>query len=1065
MEMRKYAVILAAGLIALCSCRKEGDLSAGAHIPGENIIFGTSSEGRSLTKTTYSGVTNAQNMERVNWVSGDRIRIYCAEASAATTTNGYSDYSVTGTDKSGTVHAGTIGTDGTSMKWGETQTHVFYSMYPVPGETGVQAGVAMDQNVVTAVLPQDQSFQSAKTNEIGRDYYADMNLAYMTAAATGQLYETGSVTLSFTPIVTTFYVTVKNTTTGTMHVRNIRLSSTQSPLTGTYKASLSPANVRTYTYGYHLPGGTTVFVGKNDYARTDDNSTIEANFSGTGYELGVNESLTVALFAIPEDITGLTLSVNSTENGTASLEIKDNLGQFLTFHGGDKHNLNNIGLPEISYVLDVDPVELSYSYQGHYTDQEFVVESYRTIAGASAASGWKTQIQVGGNWVDLSSVLSDPEYSWLGGFPLTSESAAEATTSLTRTFRKSVDPQEVTSHEQRLREGKVYAADGVTVVDHSTQATAVDLSRYQFTTRQMEASRTTANTYIISGPGYYKIPLVFGNAIENGTRVADSYSGKTGTGHLNEFICPFPNSSGTESSIHLVSTRPWLNAARTNQFRIHWEKYSYWDDTQNQMLTSHRNWGDAAGVTVIDNLSLETGSGNERYLVFHVDENNIRPGNALLATMDQYGNVMWSWQIWITDQDMTPVTINNGTSDYNILPVNLGWVDTNKGQYYGARQAILRFASTQKEGLYSAHTLTVKQREEEITSTQGWSTFYQWGRKDPLTEGTATPKDNDGYVHVSIKHPNNIMYDKSSYWGDRYYDWTINNYNNLWDSKNTAYQNPSGEMPNHKTVYDPSPRKYCVPPDNTWDGFSSYGYSESNADGIYFYTNASQSATTFFPAAGFMNFTSADVSKGDNIENSYWTYHPGESVQRRASYAMTFTHDSANGSTSVVYKSYTNRGRAYGYSVRPVAYARAGYTTEAIFGQAGWTDGEDIVGKSFTSDNVTVSFAKYGIAAGDHPSYSATNEAIVFNRYSEMTISIASGYIADIQLEFHSSDDQSASTSISLYSGGGTYDSGHWYANNNAGVLDPQTSTVVLRTGLTGNARVISSITVTYQPI
>ena len=70
-------------------------------MPGEDIVFGASGEGKSLTKTSYSGVTNPQGMERVNWLPGDRIRIFCAEAS--TTTGGYVDYNVTGTDKSGKV--------------------------------------------------------------------------------------------------------------------------------------------------------------------------------------------------------------------------------------------------------------------------------------------------------------------------------------------------------------------------------------------------------------------------------------------------------------------------------------------------------------------------------------------------------------------------------------------------------------------------------------------------------------------------------------------------------------------------------------------------------------------------------------------------------------------------------------------------------------------------------------------------------------------------------------------------------------------------------------------------
>lgn len=1079
MSMKHSFAFLAIPALAFClaSCMHE---SFREH--GSEIRFGAQSSSSSITKTVYSyhqETVSSKLMERIDWVNGDMIRILSDQV---TNTPKYFDYDLTLSENVAVKSFATAAPHGADhgLQWG-SGTHTFFSLYPSPSTTsaGIQSGISISLTggssaTATAILPADQS-SSAQTVTLDDNstavYYGNMNLAYMTAAA--QVAEGSDVTLSFKPMVTTFFVSVANTTGAPLTLRKVELKSSSSALSGRFMVNMDKDNNRPGDYEY-WDGDSW----ESAPVRTETNASIYATFSGQ--VIPVAESITVALFALPHEINNLTLTVTADETGPVSLALKEN-DAFLSFAGEKKHNINNISVPSVSYYLDVDKTGISYDYTGAYTSsaQDFTVTSYKTIGGSVRDVPWETQIWIDADndgvqdsdeWTALADVTGTANYSWLSGFPTSSSSPyldpdPDGSTT-THTFEKSVGAQDVVSHEERLRNGVIYGTDGVTPVTHDSPATAVDLSYYDFVNRKMETSCYTANTYIVSAPGYYKIPLVFGNAIENGQTVPDSYNGRTGTGHLNYFICPLPG--GSESSIHLVSTRPWLNADRSRGARIHWEKYSYWDDNSSSMLTQYGTWSSPNPTTVVDNLSITTGSGNQRYMVFHVDETNIRPGNLILAAMsnaDGTGNVCWSWQIWITDQDMTPISINNKTSDYAILPVNLGWIDDSKGQHFDSREVTLRFASTEKTGLYSSNTLTVSQLEKELISTSGWSTYYQWGRKDPMTDGPTQTYDNDGYVHESIKHPGNIMYDKGSYWGERYYDWTVNNYNNLWESKNTSWKTPSGDLPNHKTVYDPSPRRYCVPPDNTWDRFAD-GYVSASSAGIFFPTGVGDN-TVFFPAAGFMNYINASSSTGDDIMNGYWTYHPGENVQRRASYCMRFTYNNSSSAATVVTKNYDEMDRAYGFSVRPVASFMVGMQYAVLnFADAGWADGQQITDQSYTVDGVTVTISKRA-GLGDNPTYSSSAQSAIVNRYCNITITSAVGNISDITLEFGEGDggDNLGSSNISISSPGGTYSNGYWYANYNSetGVLNPAATTVVLQTAATGNARIIKSITVAHQ--
>ena len=138
----------------------------------------------------------------------------------------------------------------------------------------------------------------------------------------------------------------------------------------------------------------------------------------------------------------------------------------------------------------------------------------------------------------------------------------------------------------------------------------------------------------------------------------------------------------------------------------------------------------------------------------------------------------------------------------------------------------------------------------------------------------------------------------------------INNYDNLWDSNWNDYGVTSGSLPSSKTVMDPSPRRFCVPPDLAWDGFVTYGHDEAYADGYYFWTSSLMDGTVFFPGCGYIQYDGTTVS-GDN---RYWTLHAWANAQRRASYSLKFDDSS-------VQTSFSNYNyRANGYPVRSVRY-------------------------------------------------------------------------------------------------------------------------------------------------
>lgn len=384
--------------------------------------------------------------------------------------------------------------------------------------------------------------------------------------------------------------------------------------------------------------------------------------------------------------------------------------------------------------------------------------------------------------------------------------------------------------------------------DHS-ETNPYDLSTFGSGNKD---DRSTANCYVVDRPGWYCLPLVYGNAIING---------KT-------------NSSGYTS----VAT----NESILRKFYDYERKQisgAYITDGENGE-TATLLWEDA--YNMISNVSLrkvkKTNGEEEMMLCFAVNRDNLQQGNAIVALLDKNNVIMWSWHIWATEHwlgsDGKPqiLSSNSGGFDASLIipktgirkrgdatvtqnqqghtfymsPYNLGWCDP-KNVIYLKRKSRMDFVQYMQDNVTETKrtaVLDIIQQGEIVNYKIGNNTYYQWGRKDPLVGFVDRKKNfktnfgpfdfdmekgNCYPIEYSIKNPH-LMLATNSIGTDNYQNWTTDRYINLWNNSSAIGLDVSSTLSDDfwshtKTVYDPCPVGYVVPNAGVW---MVLGYADRN---------------------------------------------------------------------------------------------------------------------------------------------------------------------------------------------------------------------------------------------
>ena len=341
----------------------------------------------------------------------------------------------------------------------------------------------------------------------------------------------------------------------------------------------------------------------------------------------------------------------------------------------------------------------------------------------------------------------------------------------------------------------------------------------------------------------------------------------------------------------------------TKNVKIIWQTKDAIGDNSNGDLV----WIDPAPA---DNLSDSVKGRQEFHRKIYVRTG--QRGNALIAAYNSAGEIVWSWHIWVTENEPGNVSsailyttyawnedginTNVRVPGYDIMPCNLG---------------ALRYTP------------------EGGSATDTYGMLYQWGRKDPFPPAIKGDNCNDysdaytggphyannNKTHVgktigtdenalfhslagkqinqtalpdpigfTIKNPTVFMCgtkeadtnyqtvnDSLSYANKG--DWTWQHDDKLWGGLDpdaeglTYYQIPNQDARiydnygNQKTIFDPCPSGWRVPPGDLWLGFTSTGLNPKSPDeintqgmtsgGMYMYmTDWREGPVSYFPVQG-----------------------------------------------------------------------------------------------------------------------------------------------------------------------------------------------------------------------
>ena len=233
-------------------------------------------------------------------------------------------------------------------------------------------------------------------------------------------------------------------------------------------------------------------------------------------------------------------------------------------------------------------------------------------------------------------------------------------------------------------------------------------------------------------------------------------------------------------------------------------------------------WSD--GFFMFKDIHLDAGKQN---LVFTIDSNYMQQANAVLAVRDASNRIMWSWHIWVTERPVyterhTLQDLFVGSNTYELMQCNLGWVD-GKMVYYNQRDLTFRFTQA---GSGKTDELKVTQKGATFDYKDVGSTYYQWGRKDPLValKNWKSYRYEDYRLHETgdpdyvyryetgsttignaIQHPN-VFYTRGTTGAA---DWNFDHTTTLWNAD--ANGGTLESTTSVKTIYDPSPRGFKVP--------------------------------------------------------------------------------------------------------------------------------------------------------------------------------------------------------------------------------------------------------------
>lgn len=510
-----------------------------------------------------------------------------------------------------------------------------------------------------------------------------------------------------------------------------------------------------------------------------------------------------------------------------------------------------------------------------------------------------------------------------------------------------------------------------------------------------QTSRNTANCYVIDREGWYAIPLYYGNAVKNGAANPGAWTANiTATSNLNKSgvtyyylgLLNFKDHKGDNISTGKIPENYYKSA------------HLLWQDTYNvvenvklatingeKMIVFHvnkENLQQGNAVIGISEHPENSYNGTNPKIVWswHIwfNEhwlNNDGVSNAFASS--GFDTSINSVSMMQQQGDVDVIVPQNNTTNktFQVSPYNIGWCDAKNVRYL-SRYNTMDFVQYEKDGVKkSGRTakLPIIQDGRTIQYRIGNNAYFQFGRKDPFVgfiDENSVLKPNFGTTAYTLKpqlrsigygiqNPHELFVggaatDDNGKTSTANNDWNgeddwgnsasrLYEYYNLWN--NTAYNktttNNAGTMTanefftSQKTVYDPSPAGYVVPPvgffkilfrsnpssyavdwDNATESTLSNilnGVKIDRASGHPVYRIYTQRGNTskFFSLTGTGHrwYANSLVGPGNNFNPKIvylWSSNVSKKLEYRSGYSIALGPD-GNGSDYIVSTAFTGR--------------------------------------------------------------------------------------------------------------------------------------------------------------
>ena len=605
-------------------------------------------------------------------------------------------------------------------------------------------------------------------------------------------------------------------------------------------------------------------------------------------------------YMIPQDLDGkVTAEVLFTDGSKITVPLKGSwkAGTTRTYKLSEKNSTWN-------YILNPISPATAVAYNG--TQANYKIESYREIQINGTSTKQPVKWKVVEYSVDGGTTWTTTKPSWLKSLKEQGEGGTAAEVCTATLGTDIVDL--VAQRNKGLQDATPLGTATPYNLSNNTGAAAV---------------QNTANCYVISAPGYYMIPLVYGNAIKNGQTNTSAYKSTAPNTPL-EFGSP---KKVTDVILHnfvdhdsKVITDPWIE--KTN------------NKANNGVDGAEVTWSDENNLVTLPNSPIYHDASRNAYVKFEVKKENIKSGNAVISV--KKGNtILWSWHLWFAPKTaLDEISVTNAQNKvYKFTNETLGWKPTKwiATSYSAPRTVKIKIEQTiANNGTKQFGEITITQ--DAYIERRGTATYYQWGRNNAfpgtdaaLPQGSIVKGNDQIHMNNKIQHPNYFFTTK--FLGriiDPYDGLTKFHYfYNLWSMNNNLRgdNNAANTIEVVKTIYDPCPVGFNVPTNGAFSGFTTNGRNEgpmnvngTNVKATYdlntghlFWTNSSKTETIYFPATGFRDAKDDKINEANNF-GDYWSADPQD---YNNGCVMGFSYDE-------VYPLFFNI-RTFGFAVRPVA--------------------------------------------------------------------------------------------------------------------------------------------------